>query len=90
MSINEKEKYFAEAKRLRLLHKQQHPKWSNRDNYVRTACSHMRKQVTAQLWVYPAFSLCLQGKKLNTRDRRIAAELTEGKMMLLRCKFFSI
>uniref|UniRef100_A0A3Q3VZI7 HMG box domain-containing protein n=1 Tax=Mola mola TaxID=94237 RepID=A0A3Q3VZI7_MOLML len=33
-------KYYDEAERLRLLHKQQHPEWSNRENYVRMTCSH--------------------------------------------------
>uniref|UniRef100_A0A3Q3WAA4 HMG box domain-containing protein n=1 Tax=Mola mola TaxID=94237 RepID=A0A3Q3WAA4_MOLML len=39
-------KYYDEAERLRLLHKQQHPEWSNRENYVKNPRRHRENMQT--------------------------------------------
>ena len=55
-------KYFEEADRLRMEHKEQHPNWSHRDNYVRTACSHVTAgelRKPAELRLYLTCCVCL-------------------------------
>lgn len=43
MSAKEQEKYYLAAEKERLLHQQQYPGWSNKDNYVSPPWSHMSR-----------------------------------------------
>lgn len=43
LSRAEQRKYYEEAEEQRLLHQQQHPGWSNKDNYVSPPWSHRRR-----------------------------------------------